>query len=88
MAAALTFALAFGLGGRDLAKHVSAAPYVGSAYRIGDRVEVAGINGTISKLESAATVLQTEDGHEVRVPNQLMLDSIVTRTATADGTSG
>jgi small-conductance mechanosensitive channel len=80
LAATLTFALAFGLGGRDLARHVSAGRYVGNSYRIGDRVQVAGVAGTISRLESAATVLQTEAGEEVRVPNQLMLDSVVTLT--------
>lgn len=81
LAAALTFALAFGLGGRDIARHVSAGRYVSGAYSIGDRVEVAGVSGTISRLESAITVLATEGGEEVRVPNQLMLDSIVTVTA-------
>jgi len=81
LAAALTFALAFGLGGRDLARHVSAGRYVGNAYRLGDQVQVAGVAGTISRLESASTVLETESGDEVRVPNQLMLDSIVTLTA-------
>ena len=81
LAAALTFALAFGLGGRDLARHVSAGRYVGNAYRIGDRVRVAGVTGTISRLESATTVLETDGGEEVRVPNQLLLDSIVTLTA-------
>lgn len=87
-AATLTFALAFGLGGRDLARHVSAGRYVGNAFRIGDRVRVAGVSGTISRLESAATVLDTDDGEEVRVPNQLMLDSIVTLTAKAQSDAG
>lgn len=81
MAAALTFALAFGLGGRDIARHVTAGRYVGGAYRIGDRVQVAGVTGTISRLESAATVLEGENGDELRIPNQLMLDSIVTITS-------
>jgi len=80
LAAMLTFALAFGLGGRDIARHVSAGRYVGNAYRLGDRVQVAGVTGTISRLESASTVLETDGGEEVRVPNQLMLDSIVTLT--------
>jgi small-conductance mechanosensitive channel len=85
LAAALTFALAFGLGGRDLARHVSAGRYVGNSYRIGDRLEVAGVTGTISRLESATTVLETEDGEEVRIPNQLLLDSIVTVRGRAAG---
>ncbi len=59
---------------------MSAGRYVGNAYRIGDRVRVAGVAGTISRLESATTVLETDGGEEVRVPNQLLLDSIVTLT--------
>ena len=35
------------------------------------------MSGTINRLERATTVLETESGDEVRVANQLMLDSIV-----------
>ncbi len=88
LAATLTFALAFGLGGRDIARNVSAGRYVGSAYRVGDSIQVAGVSGTISRLESAATVLETDGGEQVRVPNQLMLDSIVTLTAKSENDTG
>jgi len=49
---------------------------------------VAGVSGTISRLESAATVRETDGGEQVRVPNQLMLDSIVTLTAKSANDTG
>jgi len=40
------------------------------------------------RLESAATVLETDGGEQVRVPNQLVLDSIVTLTAKSENDTG
>ncbi|MBA3245865.1 MAG: mechanosensitive ion channel [Actinobacteria bacterium] len=78
VAVSLTFALAFGLGGRDVARQLSAGRSIGSAYRIGDQIEVAGVSGRISRLESAATVLEAGDGETIRIPNQMLLESVVT----------
>ena len=78
VAVGATFALAFGLGARDVARQLSAGRYVGNAYRIGDRIEVAGLSGRIKRIESVATVLEGEDGRSIRIPNQLLLESVVT----------
>ncbi len=74
---ALTIALAFGLGSRDVARQVSAGRYVGSAFEVGQTISVDGIRGEIVALENAATVLRTEEGRTLRVPNHLLLESIV-----------
>nr|MBA2331438.1 mechanosensitive ion channel [Actinomycetota bacterium] len=73
-----TFALAFGLGGRDVARQLSAGRYIGNAYRVGDRIQVAGFSGRIKRIESAATVLEGGDGQSIRIPNQMLLESVVT----------
>ncbi len=78
VAVALTVALAFGLGSRDVAREVSAGRYVGGAFRVGQTISVDGIRGEIVALENAATVLRTADGTTVRVPNHLFLESVVT----------
>ncbi len=81
VAVSLTFALAFGLGGRDVARQLSAGRYIGNAYSIGDQIEVAGFSGRIRRIESAATVLEAVDGRAIRIPNQMLLESVVTVSA-------
>ena len=77
VAAALTVALAFGLGSREVARQVSAGRYVGAAFDVGQTITVDGIRGEIVALENAATVLRREDGQTLRVPNHLLLESVV-----------
>jgi small-conductance mechanosensitive channel len=76
-AGAVTLALAFGLGGRDAARAVSAGRYVREALRPGQTITVAGVRGRITAIEPTATVLDPGDGSAVRVPNALLLESVV-----------
>ena len=78
IAGALTVALAFGLGSRDVARQVSAGRYVGGAFTVGQTITVDGIHGEIVALESAVTVIRSDDGQTLRVPNHLLLESVVT----------
>ncbi len=71
-------ALAFGLGGREFARAVSAGRYVRGAYAIGQDVSVGDVRGRITAIEGASTVLDSGEGLSVRVPNHLLLESIVT----------
>lgn len=70
-------ALAFGLGGREVARALSTGRFVRDAYDIGDTIAVAGHRGEITAVESAATVLRTSSGTTVRIPNHLMVESVV-----------
>ena len=81
VAISATFALAFGLGGREVARQLSAGRYIGNAYRVGDQIEVAGFSGRIKRIESAATVLDGADGQSIRIPNQMLRESVVTVNA-------
>ncbi len=73
-----TFALAFGLGGRDVARELSAGRYLRGAYSAGQTISVGEIRGEIVEIDTAATVLRTGEGQTVRVPNNLLLSSVVT----------
>jgi small-conductance mechanosensitive channel len=75
--AMLTATLAFGLGGRDLARQVSAGRYVHGAFELGQRISVGEITAEIVSFESAATVVRTDDGLIARIPNHLLLESVV-----------
>ena len=75
--AAATLALAFGLGGRDVARELSAGRFVRTAYSEGQVISIADVRGEIVSMETAMTVLRTPDGETVRVPNNLLLNSVV-----------
>jgi small-conductance mechanosensitive channel len=77
-AVGLTLALAFGIGGRDAAREVSARRYVESSYSVGDEVSVNGMRGRIESIQSTSTVLDTGDGDRVRIPNSQLVSSVVT----------
>jgi small-conductance mechanosensitive channel len=76
-ATGLMLALAFGLGGREMARALSAARYVRGAHDVGQTISVGDVRGEIRAIEPAATVLRTADGDEVRVPNHLLVESVV-----------
>jgi small-conductance mechanosensitive channel len=76
-AAAGTFALAFGLGGREVARALNAGRFVRGAFQVGQTISVGQIRGTIVAIEPEATVIGTADGL-VRMPNNLLLESMVT----------
>jgi len=77
-AVAATLAIAFGLGGREVARELSAGRYLRTAYSEGQEISVDGVRGEIVALETAATVLRTPAGDTVRLPNALLLTSVVT----------
>jgi small-conductance mechanosensitive channel len=85
VAAALAGALALGLGGREVAREVSAGRYLAGTYEVGQTIRIADVRGEIVALERAATVLRTDDGRTVRVPNHLLLESVVTLEERAPG---
>lgn len=75
-AAAGTFALAFGLGGREVARALNAGRFVENAFEVGQTISLGDLKGQIVAIEPGATVLGTDDG-VVRVPNNVLLESIV-----------
>jgi small-conductance mechanosensitive channel len=75
--AVLTVALAFGLGGRDAARAVSAGRYVRDTLHVGQVISVGRHEGRIRSIELTATVLDRGDGVAVRVPNSILLDRVV-----------
>jgi small-conductance mechanosensitive channel len=77
-AVAATFAIAFGLGGREVARALNAGRFVRGAYDVGETIEVGDLRGQIVAIEPDATVLGTDGGRRVRVPNHLLLESVVT----------
>jgi small-conductance mechanosensitive channel len=76
-AAAATLALAFGIGGRDMAREVSARRYVEGAFAVGQEITVSDIRGRIAAIEATGTVLETGEGERVRIPNSQLIAGVV-----------
>ena len=75
--AGLGVALAVGLGSRDVARQVSAGRSLRGAFGVGQRIHVGDVQGEIRSLGSSAVLLRREDGRIVRVPNSMLLESVV-----------
>jgi small-conductance mechanosensitive channel len=76
--AAATFALAFGLGGREVARALSAGRYLRHDYAEGQDISFGDVRGRITTIESTSTVLDAGDGQSLRVPNHLLMETVVT----------
>ena len=79
-AAALTVTLAFGLGGRGVARQITSGRYLGDDLQVGQRISVGGVEGTIMRFDSSHVVLAGSKGESIRVPNSTVLESIVVVT--------
>lgn len=74
------FGLALGLGGRDTVGGILAGYYLRQRLEAGDRVQVAGMEGTVREVGPVATIIETEeDGllNRHSVPNGKMLTEAV-----------
>jgi small-conductance mechanosensitive channel len=76
--AAATFALAFGLGGREVARALSAGRYLRHDYAEGQDISFGDVRGRITTIESTSTILDAGDGQSLRVPNHLLMETVVT----------
>jgi hypothetical protein len=83
-AVAAVFAIAFGLGGREMARALNAGRFVRAAFEIGETVQVGEWGGRILAIEPDATVLDTEKGR-LRVPNHVLAESVVQIQGPAEG---
>ena len=65
--AALLFgaSLAFGLGAKTVVSNILAVFYVRKMYKVGDHIKIGEIQGRISKINTTAVVLDTEEGQVV-----------------------
>ena len=73
-----TFTLAFGLGSREVARALSAGRYLRHDYRVGQEIGFSGVRGRITRIHSTSTLLDAGGGQSIRVPNHLLIESVVT----------
>ena len=78
--AAVAFALAFGLGGRDVVGGILAGYYLRQRMQSGDHVKIGTMEGTVREVGPVSTIVETmEDGlmHRHSIPNTKMLNEAI-----------
>jgi small conductance mechanosensitive channel len=78
--------VAFGLALQDVLKNFVAGVYIllEQPFKIGDRVEIKGIGGEVEGVDIRTTVLRTDEGVQVLVPNNLVFSEVVTNRSAYD----
>jgi hypothetical protein len=77
---AAAFALAVGLGGRDVVGGIMAGYYLRQRLQAGDHVQVGGFEGTVREVGPVATIIETNEGgllNRHSIPNTKMLAEAV-----------
>lgn len=72
----LSFALAFGLGARDILRNMVAGLYTRKSFCVGQRIIIEGVEGTIERMNSINFILQV-DQRKVSIPVSKLLEENV-----------
>jgi hypothetical protein len=76
--AALAFGLSFGLGTRDIVRHITAGFYARKILVIGKPLQVAGHQGVLTAITATHVIIQSE-GRDTAVANATILDHSATQ---------
>ena len=78
--------LALSLSLQDLLKNVVAGIYilVEQPFKIGDRISVKEVTGVVQGIELRTTILMTDESLQVVVPNNVVLNEIVTNRSVSN----
>jgi len=78
--------LAISLSLQDLLKNVVAGIYIliEQPFKIGDRITVKDVTGSVQSIELRTTILQTDENLQVVVPNNVVLNEIVTNRSVSN----
>jgi small-conductance mechanosensitive channel len=75
-AIAVTLALAFGLGAREIARSLTSGRYARADFEVGQTIRVGDMRGEIVRIDGAATTLRAGD-ETIRIPNNILVERIV-----------
>jgi small-conductance mechanosensitive channel len=82
----LAIGLALGLGARGVVHHVLAGYYLRQRFPVGQVVALDAARGAVSGIGGVNTLLTTQDGEGLVIPNAMLLESLV-RVSTATPTN-
>ena len=72
--------LAIGLAAQDTLANLfgAVAVYMDKPFRIGDRIKVESVEGTVETIGLRSTRVRNADGHHVAIPNKIMGNAVIT----------
>jgi len=75
--------LAVGLAAQDTLANLfgAVAIFLDKPFRIGDRITLEGVDGTVENIGLRSTCVRNPDGHLVTIPNKTMGNTIITNVA-------
>ncbi|MFQ6106297.1 MAG: mechanosensitive ion channel domain-containing protein [Thermoplasmata archaeon] len=75
----LALAISFGIGGKEVAANVSAYASVSKALKVGDQIMVNEHSGVVLLVGRYGTILKTDKGEQVTIPNSILANSIIVK---------
>jgi hypothetical protein len=75
-AIAVTLALAFGLGAREIARSLTSGRYARADFEVGQTIRIGDMRGEIVRIDGAATTLKA-GAETIRIPNSILVERIV-----------
>ena len=75
-AIAVTLALAFGLGAREVARSLTSGRYARADFAVGQTIRVGDVRGEILRIDAAALTLRAGE-ERIRIPNSVVVEQIV-----------
>ncbi len=73
--AALAFGVSFGMGTRDVIRHITAGFYTRKFLQIGQQVEILNQRGELTEINATHAILRSDD-HDISVANAAFLEGI------------
>jgi hypothetical protein len=73
---AVTLALAFGFGAREVARSLASGRYAQADFEVGQTIRVGDVRGEILRIDAAAVTLSAGD-ETIRIPNSMLVERIV-----------
>lgn len=76
-AVALAFAIAFGLGAKDILGNILSSFYSGGHFRVGQRIAIDTVEGTIEGIDATSCSIRTEKGLVVLPVKKLLTEQVI-----------
>ncbi|MCH9697043.1 MAG: mechanosensitive ion channel [Gammaproteobacteria bacterium] len=76
-AIAVAVALSLGLGTRQLSQNIVYANYARDSFQQGSRIKFMDHQGTVVRVGTVETTIESDDGKLVHIPNSLLMTSVI-----------
>jgi small conductance mechanosensitive channel len=77
---AMAFGISLAVQGPISNYGAGVAIILGRPFTVGDTIELKGYSGVVDEVKLAATVLETEDGERITIPNKFILGEVLTNS--------